>query len=91
MSCDPIRSNIELQLTELEILQSIYSNDDEFVNEDLEAFVEAQDFVDNKLHEFRNTLSFIIKLNAEIENSIESKNKDCEDNYIKVKTNSFLI
>lgn len=91
MSCDSIRSNIELQLTELEILQSIYSNDDEFVNEDLEAFVEAQDFVDNKLHEFRNTLSFIIKLDAEIENSIESKSKNCEDNYIKVKTSSFLI
>jgi len=75
---DSIRSNIELQLTELEILQSIYSNNDEFTNEDTEAFAAAQAFISNQNESFSKTISFIIKTVAEYEDS------ECKSTFVKL-------
>ena len=75
---DSIKSNIELQLTEIEILQSIYSNTDEFFIEDMDAFAEAQFFVSNECDLFTRNLGFIIKIDVDIEN------KESEENIIQV-------
>ena len=75
---DSIRSNIELQLTELEILQSIYSNNDEFTNEDTEAFAAAQAFISNQNESFSKTISFIIKTVAEYEDN------ECKSTFVKL-------
>lgn len=75
---DSIKSNIELQLTEIEILQSIYSNTDEFFIEDMDAFAEAQFFVSNECDLFTRNLGFIIKIDVDIEN------KESEENIIQL-------
>lgn len=80
---DSIKSNIELQLTEIEILQSIYSNTDEFVIEDMDAFEEARLFISNDCDVFTRNLGFIIKINVDIDFR-NSKSKESEEDSIQV-------
>ena len=80
-----LAENIEKQVTEIEILQSIYSNPNEFQIEDETALEQAKDFLDKYnrkidpsllVHsEPERTLSFIVKLNAEIVDPGVGKNK----------------
>ena len=84
-----LAENIEKQVTEIEILQSIYSNPNEFQIEDATALDQAKDFLDKynqKLDpsllvhsEPERCLSFIVKLNAEIVEPGLGKNKSHED------------
>ncbi len=87
-----IKSNIDLQLTEIEILKSIYSNDDEFLIEDQDAFIEAQLFIANKTDSsqvFARNIGFIIKINAqifkeELQNSAKHHEEDNQNTFCEV-------
>jgi hypothetical protein len=57
-----IRSCIEQQLNEIELLRCCYPTTDEFYLDDTEAFNEAKEFLDGKLENIQRNLSFIIKL-----------------------------
>jgi hypothetical protein len=57
-----IRSYIEQQLNEIELLRSCYSSTDEFHLDDIEAFNEAKEFIDGNKENFEKNLSFVLKL-----------------------------
>jgi hypothetical protein len=63
-----LEANIEKQLMELEILQSIYSNSNEFVIEDEEAVHGVREFLANpKVKRLPScNLGFVIKFNSDI-------------------------
>lgn len=75
--------NIEKQLTEIEILKSIYSNSNEFQIEDEGALLEASLFVNRQENEFKRNLGFFIKINADIKDL--TKNNDQEENFTQVR------
>ena len=84
-----LAENIEKQVTEIEILQSIYSNPNEFQIEDEKALEQAKDFLDQYnanadpslliQSEPERCLSFIVKLNAEIIDPSLAKKKNQEE------------
>lgn len=91
---DQIKANVEKQLSELEILQSIYPNSNELVIEDENAVRVAQAFLqdDQKLIDSTQLLNigFAIRFTADVradETSIKPKMRDDEDEgqYIQVK------
>jgi hypothetical protein len=57
-----IRSCIEQQINEIELLRCCYPSADEFYLDDIEAFNEAKEFLDGKLENIQRNLSFILKL-----------------------------
>jgi hypothetical protein len=57
-----LRSSIEQQLNELELLRCCYSSADEFSLDDSEAVDEAKAFVEKTTDHFQRNLSFILKL-----------------------------
>jgi hypothetical protein len=76
---------LEMQLMEIEILQSIYSNENEFVIEDEEAMLDAREFIEseNKIIRIQRQLGFIIKFNTDIMKNVcgnADKKIDEEDN-----------
>jgi hypothetical protein len=89
MCVDIIRENIEKQLTEIEILKSIYSNLNEFHVEDDEAVVEAQKFIEikDKPMIFKRKLGFVVKFSIEID--VNNK-KDQVNNSLKLLRKKYL-
>ena len=84
---DFTRNSIQQQLTEIEILKSIYPNSNEFVIEDEGALFEAQLYVENEDSDFKleQNLGFVIKFNAEIsEENGKKQTSDDEENFIQV-------
>lgn len=79
---DEIRANIEKQLLELEILQSIYANSNELVIEDESAVDLARLFLDDKAKpgELVN-IGFVIRFTAD---AIDEAVKPLQE-YIQVK------
>lgn len=61
------RENVEKQLFEVEILKSIYSNSNEFVFDDEDAYYEAQAFLSNPDDKtlLVRKLGFSIKFNVD--------------------------
>ena len=57
-----IRSCIEQQLNEIELLRCCYPSNDEFRLDDIEAFNQAKEFLQEKLDSIHRNLSFILKL-----------------------------
>jgi hypothetical protein len=57
-----IRSCIEQQLNEIELLRCCYPSTDEFHLDDIEAFNEAKEFMDGKYDNIQRNLCFILKL-----------------------------
>ena len=57
-----IRSCIEQQLNEIELLRCCYPSSDEFYLDDIEAFNEAKEFLSEKHDDLQTSLSFILKL-----------------------------
>jgi hypothetical protein len=57
-----IRSYIEQQLNEIELLRCCYPSSDEFYLDDIEAFNEAKEFLNGKYDHLQRNLSFILKL-----------------------------
>jgi hypothetical protein len=75
------KENIEKQLSEIELISSIYANTNEFVIEDSQALLEAKSLLEtNKLP--KRNIGYIIKFNVDIiENNIEpQKNIDSHEN-----------
>jgi hypothetical protein len=70
-----IRSCIEQQLNEIELLRCCYSSSDEFNLDDIEAFNEAKEFLNGKFDNIQKNLSFILKLHL---NDIKVKIFKCE-------------
>ncbi|CAF1001587.1 unnamed protein product [Rotaria sordida] len=67
-----IRSCIEQQLNEIELLRCCYPSSDEFYLDDIEAFSEAKEFIDEKRENIQRNLGFILKLHLnDINTSIE--------------------
>jgi hypothetical protein len=66
-----IRSCIEQQLNEIELLRCCYSSSDEFHLDDIEAFNEAKEYLNGKFDNIERNLSFILKLHL---NDIKVKN-----------------
>lgn len=62
LEMNSIRECIEQQLNEIELLRCCYPSADEFYLDDLEAFDQAKDFLNDKLESFQRNLRFIIKL-----------------------------
>ncbi|CAF1602747.1 unnamed protein product [Adineta ricciae] len=65
-----IRSCIEQQLTEIELLRCCYPSTDEFYLDDIDAFNEAKQFIDGKQDNLQRNLSFILKLQLNDINTI---------------------
>jgi len=57
-----IRSCIEQQLNEIELLRCCYSSSDEFYLDDIEAFNEAKEFLNGKFDNIQRNLCFTLKL-----------------------------
>lgn len=57
-----IRSCIEQQLNEIELLRCCYSSSDEFYLDDIEAFNEAKEYFHGNIDHIQRNLSFILKL-----------------------------
>ena len=57
-----LRSSIEQQLNEIELLRCCYSSADEFSLDDFEAVDEAKAFLEKQTDHFQRNLSFILKL-----------------------------
>jgi len=57
-----IRSCIEQQLNEIELLRCCYSSSDEFNLDDIEAVNEAKEFLNGTFDNIQRNLSFILKL-----------------------------
>ena len=57
-----LRSTIEQQLNELDLLRCCYSSADEFSLDDCEAVDEAKAFLERQTDHFQRNLSFILKL-----------------------------
>lgn len=83
---DILFENIEKQLTEIEILKSIYSNPKEFSIEDELALYEANEFLATKNLNLipQHTLSFIIKFNVNCEDCV------ADDDEASKKVNLFI-
>lgn len=79
-----IRSYIEQQLTEIELLRCCYPSTDEFYLDDIDAFNEAKQFIDGKQDHLQRNLSFILKLHL---NDIHVK----KDAILHCKTTGVLI
>jgi hypothetical protein len=83
---DWLQENIEKQLTEIEILKSIYSNPNEFLIEDQQALLEAEFYATNKTNNSNlslpRSLGFIIKFSADI--ASEPKHQAINDDYNQV-------
>jgi len=84
------QENIEKQLSEIELISSIYANTNEFIIEDPEALEECRTFLTTKEIPKRN-IGYIIKFNVDVitENNTESQTKidseDNESNYFQVR------
>lgn len=59
---DRIVQNFEMQLAEIELLKSMYSEDEFKLNDEL-ILTEVQSWIDNPGDELPNTISFVLKLN----------------------------
>jgi hypothetical protein len=72
---DELLENMEKQLLEIEILKSVYANQNEFNIEDEEAFCDANYFVKERQLFLLKNLGFIIKFNLNLneENSMQVK------------------
>lgn len=81
MSDKDLEECLEMQLMEIEILQSIYSNENEFVIEDEEAMLDAREYIEsvNKTIHIKRQLGFIIKFNADVMKNICTDNADKKD------------
>ena len=84
------KDNVEKQLSEIELISSIYANTNEFVIEDPQALLEAKSLLEtNKLP--KRNIGYIIKFNVDIiENNAEPQKKntdshDNESNYFQVR------
>jgi hypothetical protein len=93
MSDKDLEECLEMQLMEIEILQSIYSNENEFVIEDEEAILDAREYLDsvNKAIHIQRQIGFIIKFNADVMKNICSnahkkndEDDDVNNNYYQV-------
>ena len=86
------QENIEKQLTEIELISSIYSNSNEFVIEDPEAITEGKLFLTSrKLPERR--IGYIIRFNVEISENVNNYQKETENekNYIQVMIKKIIL
>ena len=82
--------NIEKQLTEIEILKSIYSNSNEFTLEDEEALVDATELIGNGFEEgstLNKSLGFV--LNFSILRNIEEDQINNKTNEVNNKVEIF--
>ncbi|CAF0798607.1 unnamed protein product [Adineta steineri] len=67
-----MRSCIEQQLNEIELLRCCYPSSDEFYLDDIEAFNEAKEYLDGKSDNLQKNLCFILKLHLnDIKTTIE--------------------
>lgn len=80
------RSYIEQQLNEIELLRCCYPSSDEFRLDDIEAFNEAKQFINEKLDHFQRNLGFIIKIHLN-----EINVKISQPFFQNIKKNFFLF
>lgn len=72
-----IRSHIEQQVNEIDLLRCCYPSNDEFHLDDIEAIDQAKAFLNGQIDFIHRNLSFIIKLHlsdAQVKISTEKKN-----------------
>ncbi|XP_018329910.1 RWD domain-containing protein 2A [Agrilus planipennis] len=62
MTLSKFKENLETQLSEIEMLQSVYCNPGEFRMQDPSATMEAKNFIDNIASDIPPTLDFVINL-----------------------------
>ncbi len=75
---DQLKENIGVQLNEIEILKSIYSNTNEFQIEDEEALMDATEFLETEKSILSRNISFLIRITIQSDQAEVFSNAICK-------------